>query len=91
MTDAVVVPPCVTELRDLYDKVKSAIIGEQVSSVGHKGRSIGYSPARVDEMIKFYAQLRAACPRADEFDVPKLSPLDKPTIQRGAPVRLRLS
>jgi hypothetical protein len=90
MTDTVVVPPCVQELRDLYAKTKAAIMGEQVTSVGHKGRSVGYTPARVNEMIQFYAQLRAACPRADEFEVPKLQALDTPIIKRGPPVRLVL-
>jgi hypothetical protein len=89
--DTVVVPPCVTELRDLYTQIKTAIMGQQVTSVGHKGRSVSYTPAKIDDMIKFYAQLRAACPKADAFEVPKLAPLDKATIARGAPVRLVLS
>lgn len=91
MTDTVTVPPCVAELRDLYDTIKKAMTGQQVTSVGHKGRSVGYTPAQVGDMIKFYAQLRAACPRADEFCLVKLSPLDAPPIQRGAPVKLRLA
>jgi len=85
------VPPCVVELRDFYAKVKAAMTGELVTSVGHKGRSIGYSQTQVADMVKFYVQLRAGCPRADEFDVPKLQPLDKPVIQRGPPVGLRLA
>lgn len=79
------VPPCVADLKTLYDAIMAATTGRQVQSVGHRGRQIGYTQADPNKMIALYRQLRDACPRAEEFGLPDIKMLDKPPTKRGRP------
>lgn len=77
---------CLETLRDLKAAIDARLLGRQVQSVDHKGRSISYSEMSVSDMITYYRQLWLQCPEA-QAELPELKPLDAPPGARGRPAR----
>lgn len=78
--------PCLVELRALKAVIDARVRGEQVSSAGHKGRSITHSEVSLDSQIAYYRQLWRACPDA-AAELPDLQPLDSLGGTRGRAAR----
>jgi len=77
-------PECLVRLRELKAKIDQRIDGGQVTSVGHRGRSLQYSETSVNDMIRYYNQLWQQCPAA-QAELPQLVPLDQHVATRGRP------
>ncbi len=80
--------PCHQLARDLKAAIDARMLGKQVQSVGHKGRSLSYSDQPLPALIAYYNQIRQSC--ADAMSDPELievRPLDQPTTRRGRPAR----
>ncbi len=78
--------PCLAKCRELYEAITARTLGQQVQSVGHKGRQVGYSDTSLGDMIALYRQLWAQCPDA-QAELPTLKPLEQPTGTRGRPAQ----
>lgn len=73
------------ELRKLYDSILATATGEQVASVGHKGRNASYNGAALAQQVKLFRSLWYA-----ESGVPNLpADLEASMATRGC-LRLRL-
>lgn len=77
---------------DLAKKLKAAIdermLGEQVQSIGQRGRTVAYADVPLDKLIAYYNQTRNACPEAlEDTALIAIAPLDQPTTTRGGPAR----
>ncbi len=77
-------PPCLLTARRLHDAIIARTLGEQVQSVGHRGRQVAYAEMSLKDMIVMYRQVWAACPAA-RLELPDLQPLDQPVVTRGRP------
>lgn len=80
--------PCHQLVKDLKTAIDARMLGKQVSSLGHKGRSLAYAEQPLKELIAYYNQMRQGCPDAlADAELVAIAPLDQPTTTRGAPAR----
>ena len=80
--------PCLVTLRELKAAIDARMLGRQVQSVGHKGRSMEYAETSLSDMISYYNQLWRQCPDA-QAELPELKPLDQPSYARGRAFRVK--
>lgn len=79
--------PCVAFLRKLLAAIEERSLGEQATSVGHKGRSMQYAELSLEQMVNFYRQRYAICPDVADTDLPELQALNGPVGRRGRPAQ----
>lgn len=80
--------PCHQLARDLKAAIDARMLGRQVASVGHKGRTLAYADQPLPSLIAYYNQVRQSCADAlADPDLIAIAPLDQPTTTRGAPAR----
>jgi hypothetical protein len=78
--------PCHQLARDLKTTIDARMKGEQVQSVGHKGRQLEYADMPIAQLISYYNQIRNSCPDAKaDPELIAINPLDQPTGTRGRP------
>lgn len=78
--------PCHQLAKDLKAAIDDRILGRNVQSAGHKGRSVAYAERSTNELIAYYNQIRKSCPDAlGDAELIELKPLDQPTVTRGRP------
>lgn len=80
--------PCLLTLRELKTAIDARMLGRQVQSVGHKGRTMAYADTSLSDMIAYYNQLWRQCPDA-QAEMPELKPLDQPSYARGPAMKVR--
>lgn len=82
------ISPCHQLVKDLKATIDARMTGKQVSSVGHRGRSLEYAETPLKELIAYYNQVRNGC--ADALADPELievRPLDQQFGTRGRPAQ----
>lgn len=79
--------PCLQFLRKMLAAIEERSLGEQTSSVSHKGRSVQFSDISLDQMVRLYRQRLYSCPEAQAAGLPDLKDLNAPVGKRGRPAR----